>query len=521
LQIFFGIFIYSLAYLFANYRQFLNEVYYRYAAGHDAYNAIRNLSGFLFQWLLLLVLILFLSKRLVIFLLVIISISIFVHLSYEKILGGIVNLDVMTWMLSETRQASSALGEFLVSFSQSTFKVVVIILFFIYSRYLLRPLIAEYLSKEKIRFIATISLLIIIIFVPGEIFRRVDLPQGNETSIYTLVSHVLLASNPHRMLIDGNQIVRKPLTKKIVWFVDESSSAAGVDVALKGILQRHNHVNFGETASMGNCSGPSNAALRWGVNVLQVNARSDLRTTPTIWAYAKQAGYATTLIDGQVSGAPQNMVWEPERALIDNFLPAKGDIDTDFKIAKLVNELLKRPGSDFIYVVLRGAHYAYESNYPKDFVPAGSTLFDRYVGAIKYSKKDFFDVLFLDVDRSQVAAIYTSDHGQHLEEGKVPHCTLKPSSDEYSVPLLAFLPLSVLEQLRLQTDFSSVSGRSHSQIFPTSLWLMGYDQNFAEENFDVLLNRPTNRYVWFGRSFVPHADTGLIEVHTSDKFPMR
>lgn len=507
-------------YILLNYTQLLYKVYYRYAAAHDIYSAVRNFTVFFVQGAFLLVVCIFFQKKLLAFILMIVALSAIVHLSYEQILGGYIDADVMSWLLSEARQATNALGEFFPAFVVTFIKVAAIIMLFIYSRKLLRPLIVLAHTTKQPSGLMTIASSLAVVMVPGEMLRLVNLPQGNETSAYTLATHVLLATPPQRASVDGHLSMGKPLASKIVWLVDESISAQGAAMALTASVQHHWPVDFGEVSSMGNCSAPSNAALRWGVNVMQVSPRSDLRTVPPIWTYAKQAGYRTTLIDGQVSGAPQNMVWEPERALIDDFVPAKDGIDTDLKIAEKVNILLNRPGLDFIYVVLRGAHYAYESNYPKDLLPTNSTLLQKYVEAIRYSKQGFFEALFLNVDRNQIAAIYTSDHGQHLEEGIVPHCSLQPGADEYSVPLLAFFPEPALSYLNLSTNTNDLTGRSHSQIFPTSLWLMGYDQRYAEEKYDALLNKPTNRYVWFGRSFAPNSNTGLIELHTSDKFPM-
>jgi glucan phosphoethanolaminetransferase (alkaline phosphatase superfamily) len=520
-----GLLAFSCGYLLLNYTQFLYKIYYRYAAAHDAHNAFYNFIGFFIQGNLLLIACIFLPRKSLVLVLIFISFSSLVHLSYEQILGGYIDSDVMSWLLSEARQATNAMSEFLPKIGIAIAKVCAIVCLFIFSRKLIRPrATAQHPFLEPSRHTSGLVALgsaLTFMVVPGEMLRLANAPQGNETSAYTLASRVFLSAEPQRIAVEGSPLVGKQLAKKIVWLIDESISAQGFAMALAGSVDIHRPIDFGEVASMGNCSASSNAALRWGVNVTLVDTHTDLRKAPTIWAYAKQAGYQTTLIDGQVSGAPQNMVWKPERALIDDFIPAKGGIDADHVIAEKVNIMLKRPGSDFIYVVLRGAHYAYESNYPKNFLTNDGTIFQKYLGAIKYSKKGFFDALFLDVDRNQVAAIYTSDHGQHIEEGKVPHCTLKPSADEYSVPLLAFLPEQAKGQLKVEMDTTALAGRSHSQIFPTSLWLMGYEKQYAEDNFDALLNKPTNRYVWFGRTFTPNSDTGLIELHTSDKFPMR
>ena len=80
-----------------------------------------------------------------------------------------------------------------------------------------------------------------------------------------------------------------------------------------------------------------------------------------MWAYAKQAGFRTILMDGQVHGNPQNYLWPPEKRLIDEVVPMAAGLDSDLKIARRLNGLLKADGRYFAYIVLKGAQYF--SNY--------------------------------------------------------------------------------------------------------------------------------------------------------------
>src|SRR5690606_14149895 len=115
------------------------------------------------------------------------------------------------------------------------------------------------------------------------------------------------------------------------------------------------------------CSAPANLALRSGVDVRNAGPDMDLRATPSIWAYARKAGYRTALIDGQTTGAPQNLLLPPERALIDEVETVGDGIDTDRAIARRINARLKAPGRSFTYAVLRGVHFQY-----RDHVPPGA-----------------------------------------------------------------------------------------------------------------------------------------------------
>lgn len=61
--------------------------------------------------------------------------------------------------------------------------------------------------------------------------------------------------------------------------------------------------------------------------------------------------------------------------------------------------------------------------------------------AIEYSKHNFFKILFEKNDLGDMAVFYTSDHGQHIEEGKkyltATRILLKMN---FSIPLLLYTP---------------------------------------------------------------------------------
>ena len=123
----------------------------------------------------------------------------------------------------------------------------------------------------------------------------------------------------------------------------------------------------------------------------------------------------------------------------------------------------------FTYVNLRGVHFQYRDHYPPGAVPAESPATLQYETALAYSKGHFFERLLAGVDREDVAVIYTSDHGQNLAPGVLPHCSRAPVADEFRVPLLAFLPPALAASYPKQVP----SGHSTSQIFPTTLIWMG------------------------------------------------
>src|SRR5581483_4488613 len=116
--------------------------------------------------------------------------------------------------------------------------------------------------------------------------------------------------------------------RRIVMLVDESVRADYIDwtpgnpftpnlARLKSRL-----VDFGPAASGGNCSHYSNALLRFAA--ARHGVGPTLLTNPTIWQYAKKAGFRTAFIDAQAAfnrnpGKLQNFMTTEETRAIDGF----------------------------------------------------------------------------------------------------------------------------------------------------------------------------------------------------------
>ena len=240
-----------------------------------------------------------------------------------------------------------------------------------------------------------------------------------------------------------------------------------------------------------------------------MTSKSDLRATPSIWGYARKAGYQTILLDGQVNGPPQNMLLPPERDLIDEYAGVAAGLDTDRKLAKRLKALIKSPGKKFVYAVMRGVHFQYTDHYPGGADDRDEPLAKQYEKAVSYSKQGFFPALFGDVDRSKVAIIYTSDHGQNIAEGEPPHCSANPGANEFSIPLIAFLP-----EDRMQSYENPAPGaRSASQIFPATLIWMGYTAEHARASYDNDLSSASKKPIWFGRNVTPVNSGDEIEIN--------
>jgi hypothetical protein len=476
-----------------------------------------NAVTFIEQALLLVAALVLVSRPLFMILAAAALVSGLVNAIYTRILHQNIDLAGMTWMLAEHRQSGPAFIEFFWSIAAAGAKTVVAIALLVLARRLIDAAGADH-ALRRVRRSTVLGVVVLAAFVAAHgLIPQVTRLQAAEVNVFPLFVKASLQTYPAHRPVEA-QPSSAPQVAKIIWLVDESVASHWFHVLFQpGLTSRFGAIDYGDAESFGNCSAQSNSALRWGVDVGTIGPTTDLRTTPTIWAYAHAAGYRTSLFDGQVRGAVQDNIWPPERALIEHYYPSRNGITTDRQMAEKLNQIIKRKGRDFVYVVLRGSHYQYYGNYPKGELPASSPLIDQYMASIKYSKRGFFETLLAGVNRDNVAIFYTSDHGQVIKPGVVPHCNERPHAEEYAVPLLLFAPP------RLHTTFAKDPAshwrNSHSQIFPTTLVLMGYDKTFSESHYDHPLPGPPERMITFGKRIVPNEDEPTIQLNVNRRYP--
>lgn len=505
-----SVLLFAVGYAIANRFQLTHDVGYRLAAG-DPWSAVIALSFLALQASAFLVALLLFSRRWVVLLLLLAALSILINIGYTQIIPELLSGGTLAWMFAEVRQFGNAADEFGGEFLFVGAQVAAALALFVGARRVARSVVAIPWSRG----IAAVSLAMLV--APSLIYRHAEVwPEGTERSLYGLGWDLVSAPPPPpRAAPPLTPYSRAEAPRHIVWVIDESVAEAPFRRLIAPTLANVPHSDFGIAAAMGHCSAPAQVALRSGVDVLKVGKDTDLRRTPSIWGYAKRAGYRTMLIDGQTAGAPQNLLLAPERGMIDEYRPMVGGIDTDLKIADALNAQMKGGGESFTYAVLRGVHFQYRDHYPKGAIPADSPVSLQYGTALRWSKAHFFNRLLSGIDREAVAIVYTSDHGQNLTPGALPHCSREGVADEFRVPLLAFLP----ERQAARYTASPRSGHSVSQIFPATLGWMGYDTAAAKARYDHDLTRPTARYVWFGRTVIPSAEGGTVSVTASSDFP--
>lgn len=306
----------------------------------------------------------------------------------------------------------------------------------------------------------------------------------------------------------------EPAQGDVVLVIDESVAAKYLDIndrngvysGLAKVLPGVSVANFGVAASVTNCSAGSNRTLRFGGT--RANYRQAAREKPSIWAYARRAGFRTVYLDGQrENGELQNLMTPAERNEIDDFVQIGSTpvVDRDHELARLLGKRLKNNVPELILINKVGAHFPVADKFPDSaalFRPlpirgrtVGITDIASLPGLESTSERDwrlyrnayrntlgwsiggFFDILLPQMAGTNATIIYTSDHGQNLHErggtGGSTHCTTDPLPEEGAVPLVV---VSGSETKRdWQASASANRDRmSHFRLFPTLLGLMGY-----------------------------------------------
>jgi hypothetical protein len=301
--------------------------------------------------------------------------------------------------------------------------------------------------------------------------------------------------------------------RNVIVIMDESVRGDLLDINRPGgvysglLLHSAAMANFGIMSSIANCSAASNAAFRYGA--ARRSPMADLKTNPSIWQYAKKAGYRTIYIDGQRhDGRLHNLMTAEERAEIDEHIQhpsATRPMDRDIEIARRLRRIIEDSRQPtFVYVNKMGAHFPYEGKYPPERAVFQPVLKQNYVGdnfgrpqsedqatrssfrnsylnAIAWNTGSFFDTLLADLDLSNTAMFYMADHGQDLHEDGSPgyrtQCsTAKTSPMEGIVPLVVLTHVPNLLAKMREAAKKNRDRVSQFNVFPSVLALLGYQR---------------------------------------------
>lgn len=324
-------------------------------------------------------------------------------------------------------------------------------------------------------------------------------PQRNDVAFTWRGPFAVTMPQPLRKTTDWHT---SPTTsvRHIVIIVDESIRADYIDWTLGNpytpelARNKNRLVDFGPAASGGNCSHYANAILRFAAAPEQIGRT--ILSNPTIWQYAKRAGFRTVYVDAQAAfnkhpGKLQNFMTVQETKDIDAFYALDENVPTPQLDDKLFEVVLKEVSSSqpvLIYANKNGAHFPYDLTYPKSqarFVPTmrdssdnkGVARINSYRNAVRWSVDRLFGELMDKASLADTLLIYTSDHGQAFNPNKLSHCSINdPDPREALVPLFVATGFAELRE-RLSVAAQATRGHaSHFSIAPTVLELMGYSR---------------------------------------------
>jgi lipid A ethanolaminephosphotransferase len=293
---------------------------------------------------------------------------------------------------------------------------------------------------------------------------------------------------------------RSAAIRHVVFIVDESVRADYLDWSPGNpytpelASRKDKLVDFGPAASGGNCSHYSNSLLRFAARQDGINR--SLLSIPTLWQYAKKAGFRTVYIDGQAGfnhnpGKLQNFMTAAEARDIDGFYALDESIppsSLDDKLLDIVLSEMKRDEPVFIYANKNGAHFPYDEDYPAEaklFRPTMSdssnyttaTRIRSYRNAVRWSVDRIMSRLIDHAQTADTVVIYTSDHGQAFDPTRFTHCTTEnPDPREGLVPMFVATGNSALRMRFAHAAQESHGHGSHFAIAPTVLDLLGYSE---------------------------------------------
>jgi len=320
-------------------------------------------------------------------------------------------------------------------------------------------------------------------------------------------------SSPIKKRVLERSIVTSSESKvqNVIWIIDESVTGSYLSVNgyskdttpfLRNLDKNSSLIsNFGIASSISNCSGQSNLFLRIGMTPRKKEKVLDqMYDLPTIFQYAKRAGYTTWLFDSQTQKDHlQNYLTLYDKESIEHFETLGTEVNRHQKDMTLLSKFSSitnenNHNKNFIVVVKYGSHFPYLTSYNHEYTPFTPVL-DVAYGGMNMAHKEkmvnsYLNSLYSSVDLylqslvekvnfSKTVVFYTSDHGQNILESKhltQTHCNNElVVKNEVSVPLFVFTK-GAKENFPRQKD----KFYSHIQIFPTTLSLFGYGKSLVD-----------------------------------------
>lgn len=255
-------------------------------------------------------------------------------------------------------------------------------------------------------------------------------------------------------------------------------------------------VEFNNVTSGGDCTDRSMPLLMVDPG-RPYNADIDLR--PTLFAYAKKAGYRTAFVNANDNDWTEFV--DDKIDVLSRNTEGFGGVSgwrfsNDKAMLPVIAEIANAPGRQFVVVETYAAHWPYDDRYAScpacrvylpDLRGAAATfspkfrqrIVNSYDNSVRYF--DQFAAQLIASLRKPTLIVVTSDHGESLgERGMWGHCSA--AVEQMFVPLLW---LATDERVARIAGFPALAANatqavSHASIFPTLLGLMGYPADALE-----------------------------------------
>lgn len=300
---------------------------------------------------------------------------------------------------------------------------------------------------------------------------------------------------------------------------------------LSDLAARHLLKNWGIAASTSTRSAESfqYAITGFSPDDPVVDIIKKVRTSPTIFQYAKASNYKTFYFDGQGNdywgGDPADLKYVDVMLGTKYFNPQdENEWQIDSKIAAKTNEIVSGSTGNFIVIFKRGNHTPYNRNFPvgaETWEPSSKsyaynllnqdleTFINTYDNAIKYNLETFFHSLVPDsgILPNQTVILYTSDHGQTLSENGSIYSHGGETVKEAVVPLIIIGNLGA----EVDTTYKAM----HANIFPTLLDLMNYPEDKRRQKYAVSLLKATAADSKERYFITPNVIQGDNPIHTT------
>ena len=286
-------------------------------------------------------------------------------------------------------------------------------------------------------------------------------------------------------------------------------------------------LNLGVATSGSTCSDASNVMLNSWVRPEDVRSRERILTRPTIFAYAKAAGYRTVLLSAVFRsplfyGIRRSDLEHVDDVVMINELYGDRKELNDHRMVAVLDSLFQAHPDErmFVYMRKQGTHFPFDDYYPEDrrpFEPVlgrkrpmhdhRADLLNSYFNGLRWNLDDFYREMDRQVGDAEALVIYTSDHGENVElNERLLHCGRHPT--------MAMVPLwldlrgpstrdGFLEDRGVEWVHRNRNRVAHGNVFPTLLELMGIESG-APTLFDDLTDQQ--------RSYFPPASHGTYDV---------